>query len=314
VAGRPRSSSTSSAGQIGVGQARVASEATPTAFLEQFLTNVYPTSVPQPGAGMGARSKLPISVASRPAFESDAMALQWWTPEESERGASAIPFGGSPALCASYHDLVERAQAILAELQRRQWVDPAVGCDAVMAGLAEGRSAVSLLARDRHQASFLVRFSPGDAELVRELTAIARGPYLAMVWPDPPNVDLSRIVVDFERTAGMRLVLEWRWEQYPDDGYWICDYVVDSGADTGGIGEPWDDDDPEGNLVRLADKLVGESLSEVIWGGWPLCPRHPTRPMWPRDSDGVASWVCEADSAHHVQIGQLGAWVLQPHT
>ena len=163
------------------------------------------------------------------------------------------------------------------------------------------------VARDRHKAQSFVRFSPGDAELLKELTAIARAPYLAMDWPDPPNVDPSRIVADFERTTGKRLVLKWRWDQYPDRGFWICDYSVDGEADRGSIGDAWTDDDPEGNLVRLADRLVEESLSEVIWGGWPLYPRHPTRPMWSMISAGVASWVCEADSADHVQIGHLGA-------
>ena len=131
----------------------------------------------------------------------------------------------------------------------------------MMAGLAEGQSPVSLIARDRHQASFGVRFSPGDAELLKELTAIARAPYLAMAWPDPPNVDLSRVIMDFERTTGRSLVFEWRWEQYPDEGSWICDYAVDGDADRGGIGTSWDDDDPEETLVRLADRLVEDSLS-----------------------------------------------------
>lgn len=202
---------------------------------------------------------------------------------------------------------MERAEAILAVLQHRDWVDPTVNLDAVIAGLAEGRPAISLLARDRHSAQFFVRFSPGDAELLEELAAIARAPYLAMDWPDPPSVDLSRIVSDFERTTGRRLLLEWRWEQYPDGGYWMCDYTVDDGADRGGIGEAWIDDDAEGSLVRLAARLVEDSLSEVIWGGWPLCLRHPTRPMWPKNLAGMASWVCEADAADHVRIGQLGA-------
>ena len=99
-------------------------------------------------------------------------------------------------------------------------------------------------------------------------------------------------------------MLEWRWEQYPDEGSWICDYAVDGEADRGGIGTSWDDDDPEETLVRLADRLVEDSLSEVIWGGWPLCPRHPTRPMWPKNSDGGASWICEADPADRIQIGR----------
>jgi hypothetical protein len=197
---------------------------------------------------------------------------------------------------------------ILAELRRSEWVDPDVGFDAMMAGLAQGQSAVSLIARDRRQASFFVRFSPGDAELLKELTAIARAPYLAMAWPDPPNVDLSRIIMDFERTTGRSLVLEWRWEQYPDEGFWICDYTVDGEADRGGIGASWDDDDPEETLVSLADRLVEDSLSEVVWGGWPLCVRHPTRPMWPKkNSEGAASWICEADPADQVEIGRLGA-------
>ena len=194
------------------------------------------------------------------------------------------------------------------ELKSRDWVDPSVDYDTVMERLAAGRPTVSLIARDRHHASFGVRFSPGDAELLKELAAIARAPYLAMAWPNPPNVDLGRIIVDFERTTGRHLELKCRWEQFPDGGHWICDYAVDGQADWGGIGAGWDDDDPEEGLVRLADRLVEDSLSEVVWGGWPLCVRHPTRPMWPRmNSAGAASWICEADPADQVEIGQLGA-------
>ena len=75
------------------------------------------------------------------------------------------------------------------ELKRRHWVDPDIDFDAVMAGLAEGHPAVSLIARDRHHASFGVRFSPGDAELLNEFTAIAdttwpwRGPTRRMSNP-----------------------------------------------------------------------------------------------------------------------------------
>ena len=82
-----------------------------------------------------------------------------------------------------------------------------------------------------------------------------------MAWPDPPNVDLSGVIMDFERTTGRSLVFEWRWEQYPDKGSWICDYAVDGDADRGGIGTSWDDNDPKETLVRLADRLVEDSLS-----------------------------------------------------
>ena len=202
---------------------------------------------------------------------------------------------------------MERAQAILAELKRRGSVDPEVGFDAVIAGLAEGQPAVSPVARDRHKAQSFVRFSAGDAELLKELTAI-RG---LRTWPWTGPTRRMSIRVGSSRTSSGRQESAWYLSgagtSIPTEGFWICDYSVDGEADRGSIGDAWTDDDPEGNLVRLADRLVEESLSEVIWGGWPLYPRHPTRPMWPMISAGVASWVCEADSADHVQIGHLGA-------
>jgi hypothetical protein len=201
---------------------------------------------------------------------------------------------------------MERGRSILAKLKQRPWVDPEVDFDTVMAGLAEGQPAARLIARARHDATFGVIFAPGDAALLDELIEIARAPYRAVAWPDPPDVQVSRIIADFERTTGRTLALAWRWEQYPDDGFWVCDYAVDGDADRGGFGAGWSDD-PEEDLARLADQLVEQSLSEVIWGGWPLCHHHPTRPMWPKvNSEGVASWVCEVDPDDQVRIGHLG--------
>jgi hypothetical protein len=65
----------------------------------------------------------------------------------------------------------------------------------------------------------------------------------------------------------------------------------------------------EHDLADLADRLVESYLAEEIWGGWPLCPAHPTRPMWPTiDTMGRAVWQCEADRAT-IEIGRFVEFV-----
>jgi len=74
------------------------------------------------------------------------------------------------------------------------------------------QSVTALIARDEHFVggrdagpgplhTQVVRIPAEGHRLVEELRRIARAPYLAMPWPEPPNVDLSRLVADFERTT-----------------------------------------------------------------------------------------------------------------
>ena len=70
----------------------------------------------------------------------------------------------------------------------------------------------------------------------------------------------------------------------------------------------WDSGDAECCFAELADRLVDGLLAEEIWGGWPLCPRHATRPMWARFNAGRAVWVCEADQGDVVEIGRLATF------
>ena len=66
--------------------------------------------------------------------------------------------------------------------------------------------------------------------------------------------------------------------------------------------------DPEEHLAPIADRLCEGWLDEEIWRGWPMCSRHPSRPMWAKTDDtGIACWVCESDDADKVAIGQLAA-------
>jgi hypothetical protein len=68
-------------------------------------------------------------------------------------------------------------------------------------------------------------------------------------------------------------------------------------------------DDPEGRLVSLSDYIQDMYLNEEVWGGWPLCPRHPTRPIWPVvGSDARAKWRCEASPQDEAEIGRLGVF------
>ena len=108
------------------------------------------------------------------------------------------------------------------------------------------------------------------------------------------------------RTTTRRLDLKLRWEQFPDGGYWVCDVVIDGRAH-GSTGFGYSDDDSEQMLADLADSLCEGWLHGEVWGGWPLCVRHPTRPMWAKKNDlGRAAWTCEYVADDQVEIGQLG--------
>jgi hypothetical protein len=201
---------------------------------------------------------------------------------------------------------VDDGRDILILLQRSEWVDDDLDYDAVMADLADGRSPARAVAHDRRNASFTAKWSAQDRELLNQLVLIARAPYLAMERPDLPSVNLHRLESDFRRTTGRQLVLGLRWEPYPTRSEWLCDVNIDGEA-KGAFGVfPADDGRPGEQLARMADSLCEGWLHEEIWGGWPMCPRHGTRPMWAETgSDGEAVWVCEADAAHRALIGEL---------
>jgi hypothetical protein len=172
-----------------------------------------------------------------------------------------------------------------------------------MSGLASGYGALALASRPAAVGGFL-RFSKRDSRLLAELTAIARGPYEAVPWPEPPDVQLDRLVADFSRTTGRRLELQLRWENEPAGGMWLCDIAIDgkSRGSTGRVGGV-----PELALAMLADRICEGWLHDEVWGGWPMCPKHPNRPMWAMiDSAGPACWVCEVDPKDRSAIGQLG--------
>jgi hypothetical protein len=195
---------------------------------------------------------------------------------------------------------------ILAELQASGLADTDLDYDEVMAELAAGRSAMTVIGRQRHQSSLFVRFKPGERQLVDDLTAIARAPFVALPWPTPPPVAFDRLSADLERTTGRRLQLALRWEQYPDVGYWVCDVTLDSRG-VGSCGVETNVDNPEAYLVAVADRVCEQWLHEEVWGGWPMCARHPSRPMWAKlNSEGIATWECEKDVRDEVVIGRLG--------
>jgi len=75
----------------------------------------------------------------------------------------------------------------------------------------------------------------------------------------------------------------------------------------GGLSFDDDECDAEATLAQFADKICEGWLHEEVWGGWPMCPRHPDRPMWAGvGRDRFATWQCEVDAADEVVIGQLG--------
>jgi hypothetical protein len=201
---------------------------------------------------------------------------------------------------------VSDGRRILEELQVRGIASLDLDYEVVMAELAAGSSAMSVISPLRHQASFGYRFKPGEKQLMDDLTAIARAPLLALPWPDLPAVPLERLSADLERTTGRVLQLELRWDPYPDGGFWVCDLTLDNRR-VGGCGIMADLDDAEAALAAVADRVCEGWLHEEIWGGWPLCPRHPSRPMWAQQNgDGLAVWQCEADRRDEIVIGRLG--------
>jgi hypothetical protein len=83
-----------------------------------------------------------------------------------------------------------------------------------MEALANNCEPWELLARDRVTDSSplqvrIIRGHRPDEELIDRLQALARAPYEAMPWPDPPNVDLWRLAADYERTTGHHVEFSW---------------------------------------------------------------------------------------------------------
>jgi hypothetical protein len=93
----------------------------------------------------------------------------------------------------------------------------------------------------------------------------------------------------------------------------ICPMLDGHSLGSKGRSGIFDDPDPEKRLAIFADFLVESDLSEEVWGGWPLCPRHPNRPMWATVNDvGRAVWRCEADSTDEAEVGRLAETTFEP--
>ena len=127
--------------------------------------------------------------------------------------------------CAILGGVEEEAHGIWTQLQQRDWVDPDLDLGWIMEKLAQDWEPWSVLARDRSSDTGPVqaRLSTGprpDQVLVDRLRTLARAPYEATPWPDPPNVDLGRLADDYERTTGHHLEFTWEWEAYPQAGFW----------------------------------------------------------------------------------------------
>jgi hypothetical protein len=202
---------------------------------------------------------------------------------------------------------VPDGRSLLAELQADGLADRDLDYDAVIAELAQGAPPMFVLASRLSQSpvgSSVI--TSRQREVMDELVAIARAPFLAMTAPPEPNVSWGRLADDLARTAGRRLDVTLRWDQYPDGGDWICEFSLD-GVGRGSCRVQWDGNDAEACLADLAGQLCEAWLHEDIWGGWPMCPVHATRPMWASVNEaGMAIWRCEAEASDEVIIGQLG--------
>jgi hypothetical protein len=206
------------------------------------------------------------------------------------------------------------ARRVWNQLLREPWVDPKADFDTVMARLAGNDSVMALIARDEQFIdgrdttagafhSELVVIPAGGHRLVEELHDIARAPYVAMPWPDPPGIPTERLVADWESTTGRTVEFDWRWEPRPDGASWWCEIRID-GSVCGGIGDDWSAD-PEEALVEFADRACDEHLSETVEEWWPLCASHG-RVLRPRIGyAGTACWACPVEPPHDVEIGQL---------
>lgn len=204
-----------------------------------------------------------------------------------------------------------KARELWGRLIRKPWVNPDADFDLVMSKMAIEHSVDELLVSPEWAARSPYRhpLSPiplGDRYLIDELRALARAPWEAVPWPDPPpNVDLHRLAADYGRTTGNQVEFSWHWDQYPYGGFWSVEVSV-GGSMVGGCGEPLTGD-PERDLVRLTDRLQSEQLGEEFDGDWPKCQHHPNIVMLPEVNEaGVACWVCQVDPNHEVRIGELG--------
>jgi hypothetical protein len=210
-----------------------------------------------------------------------------------------IGWGGYPWVMRDGRD-------IFAELQQSGLVVSDVGYDAVMADLVNGAPPILVLGGSHGPAIGTRVISIRQRQLLDELVAVARVPFSKSGPAQPPAVPWQRLADDLRRTAGRKLDLAFHWEGYRDGGYWMCELSLD-GVAQGGCNVDWGQADPEGSLVDLADRLCEGWLHEEVWGGWPMCVKHPTRPMWAEMGEsGRAMWGCEADHSDAVEIGQLG--------
>ena len=202
-----------------------------------------------------------------------------------------------------------KGRDLLAELEGGGLADPGLDYDEVMAALARGLPPVSVLRPSLRGRGFFTNILSAEErrlwDLMDKLVAIARAPYLLPEAPDPPAVEWNRLADDLERTTGHRLDITFTWEQWSEDDYWMVGYLTD-GSQRGAFMARWKALDGEHMLAELADRLCESHLHEEIWSGWPMCPNHPTRPMWATvNEDGQAVWQCEADPSDDVSLGHL---------
>jgi hypothetical protein len=200
---------------------------------------------------------------------------------------------------------MEEGERILARLKDAGLADPAADYETVIADLGKGTPPMLALAGPDRPAFGSWVITKDQRTLLDQLVAIARAPYRTPA-PAPPITPWKRIADDLQRTAGRTLEGTFRWEAFKDHSFWVFDFSLD-GEPRGGCGVFTGDGQPEDALADLADKLCEGWLHEEVWGGWPMCPRHPDRPMWAGVSEaGRAVWRCEADTADEIEIGRLG--------
>jgi hypothetical protein len=106
----------------------------------------------------------------------------------------------------------------------------------------------------------------------------------------------ERIGADLKRTTGHTLELSW------NDRDRLCEVSID-GTNSGGFSISFGDE--ETVVAEIADRLQEWGLDELIWGGWPTCPRHHTHPLQATVADGHAVWMCPSDSIAVAVIGSL---------
>ena len=186
----------------------------------------------------------------------------------------------------------------------------------MIAELGEGTPAVLVLSRRReHGIDGVVVLTADEQNLIDQLVAVARAPWIAVVPPPDPEVPWSRIARDVRRTAGRDLALTLRWEEYPAGGFWMCDVSLD-GVTPGGMSVNWDDNHPKKVWRTLPTGCVSRSFMRrsgvvgryALITGAAQCGRRLAKTVWRygrakptlRES-GFASGILAHDLARRVE-------------